>query len=153
MLPLAHGGAIVVIGDPVRESPRLFWDALARTEVISWTAAVVSGRRHSRRPGRPALDHLVLGGESFTTELRQEIARRLDIGRLINLYGPTEATIDAVGWSVAGDEAARSADRPSAVEHRVYVLDGGLEPAPAGWWGSCTLRGRGWRAAMWGVRI
>ncbi|MGZ9093125.1 MAG: non-ribosomal peptide synthetase, partial [Rhodoplanes sp.] len=145
MLPLAHGGAIVVISDPVRESPRLFWDALARTKVnlLTCTPSFLAGVIPDA-PGRPGLDHLVLGGESFTTELRQEIARRLDIGRLTNLYGPTEATIDAVGWSVAGDEAGPflPIGRPLP-NYRVYVLDGGLAPAPSGVVGELYIAGAG----------
>ena len=35
---------------------------------------------------------------------------------------------------------------------RVYVLDGWLGPVPAGWPGSCTWPGRGWRAGTWAGR-
>ncbi len=95
-------------------------------------------------PAGACLAHLVLGGESFTNELRRELVRRVGIGRLTNLYGPTEATIDAVGGSVDGEEAGLSVPigRPLA-NYRVYVLDGGLGLCPSGVVGELYIAGAG----------
>src|SRR5204862_3031459 len=61
-----------------------------------------------------------------------------------NLYGPTEATIDAVSHRVVGDEVGSVVPigHPMA-NYRVYVLDGGLEPVPAGVVGELYLAGGG----------
>ena len=50
-------------------------------------------RRVSRKV---AIAHLALGGEGFSTDFRDEIARHVHVSRIVNLYGPTEATIDAL---------------------------------------------------------
>ena len=66
------------------------------------------------------------------------------VARLTNLYGPTEATIDAVSHRVAGDEAGSviPIGHPMA-NYRAYVLDGGLEPVPAGVAGELYIAGVG----------
>ena len=90
------------------------------------------------------MDHLVLGGETFTTELRKEIAERLDVTRITNLYGPTETTIDAVGHDVTDDEIGSRVPIGRALpNYRVYVLDSGLEAVPAGVVGELYVAGAG----------
>ncbi len=91
-----------------------------------------------------SLDHLALGGEAFTGEFRNEISRHLNVTRITNLYGPTEATIDAVSHRVAGDEVGSviPIGHPMA-NYRIYVLDGGLEPVPAGVVGELYIAGVG----------
>ena len=42
------------------------------------------------------MEHLVLGGEDFTTEFQREISCQLGVAHITHLYGPTEATIDAL---------------------------------------------------------
>src|SRR5262249_43074321 len=145
LLPLVGGGAAVVISDAVRDSPPDFWQEVSRRGVTfiscvpSYLASVI---RHA--PDGLALDHLALGGETLTAEFRQEIARRLALGRLTNLYGPTEATIDAVGFAVTDVQGGRHVPigRPLP-NYRVYVLDGGLEPVPAGVAGELYVAGAG----------
>src|SRR4030095_7195258 len=97
-----------------------------------------------RVPEGLPLEHLALGGETFTVEFHQEISRRLEVARLANLYGPTEATIDAVGFTVAGEQVGLHVPigRPLS-NYRVYVLDGGLEPVPVGVAGELYIAGAG----------
>ena len=144
-LPLAHGGAVVVISDAVRETPRAFWEALAQHNVtlVTCTPSFFAGVLEDA-PAGAGVAHVVLGGERFPAELRQAIAQRLEVGRLTNLYGPTEATIDAVGGSVNGDEAGLFVPigRPLA-NYRVYVLDGGLGLCPSGVVGELYIAGAG----------
>ena len=95
-------------------------------------------------PETASLDHLALGGEAFTGEFRNEISRHLNVARITNLYGPTEATIDAVSHRVVGDEVGSviPIGHPMA-NYQVYVLDGGLEPVPAGVVGELYIAGVG----------
>jgi len=144
-LPLVHGASIVVINDTVRESPARFWDQIRRQQVslLNCTPSFLASVLGSA-PGKTPLHHLVLGGETFTAELQQEIGRHLDVAHITNLYGPTEATIDAIGFVVDGDQAGPDIPigRPLS-NYRAYVLDGCLQPAPAGVTGELYIAGTG----------
>ena len=70
--------------------------------------------------------------------------RHLDVARLTNLYGPTEATIDAIGIAVDANDGRADPDRPSDLpNYRAYVLDGRLQPVPAGVTGELYIAGAG----------
>ena len=145
LLPLIGGGAAVVIGDAVRESPAQFWQQVIQDQVTfvscvpSYLDSVIRGA-----PQHASLQHLALGGEAFTVEFRNEIARHLDVAQITNLYGPTEATIDAIGFAVEGNEPGPHIPigRPFA-NYRAYVLDSGLQPVPAGVTGELYIAGAG----------
>jgi non-ribosomal peptide synthetase component F len=70
---------------------------------------------------------------------------------LRNLYGPTEAAIDVTRWACRGDRSNLVPIGRPIWNTRVYVLDGGLLPVPAGVAASFTLRGLDWREAIWGA--
>src|SRR6185295_11656682 len=145
LLPFMGGGATVVVSDAVRESPVQFWQQVKR-DGVTFISCVPSFFESVLRdaPEAASLDHLALGGEAFTGELRNEISRHLKVARITNLYGPTEATIDAVSHRVVGDEAGSviPIGHPMA-NYRIYVLDGGLEPVPAGVVGELYIAGVG----------
>src|SRR5207248_11312611 len=67
-----------------------FWDYVSRVEVNfldcvpSYLAGIIGSA-----PVTLSLDHLILGGESFATELYHEISH-LNVARITNLYGPAE---------------------------------------------------------------
>ena len=145
ILPLIGGGAAVVVSDAVRESPKQFWHELIRGGVtfVSCVPSFLTSVLGSA-PKALSLDHVVLGGEVFTTEFHQDILRHIVVGRTTNLYGPTETTIDAIGFSVTGNQRATEIPigRPLP-NYRVYVLDGGLEPVPVGVVGELYVAGAG----------
>ncbi len=145
LLPLAGGGAAIVLGEAVRETPAQFWQAIVRHEV-SFVSCVPSYLQSVLRdvPEGLFLAHLALGGEKLTTDLAREISGRLGIGRLIHLYGPTEATIDAVGFVADGTQTGVSVPIGHPLSnYRVYVLDGYLQPVPAGVAGEIYIAGAG----------
>jgi amino acid adenylation domain-containing protein len=145
LLPFAGGGALVVIGDRARHPPSAFWEEVIR-HCVSFISCVPSYLRSviDEAPEQLVLDHLALGGEEFTTELAHEVARKLRVAQLTQLYGPTEATIDAVGFVINGhqDGVRIPIGRPLG-NYRVYVLDAGLEPVPAGVAGEIYIAGAG----------
>ena len=145
LLPFMGGGATVVVSDAVRESPVRFWQQVKR-DGVTFISCVPSFFESVLRdaPATASLDHLALGGEAFTGEFRNEISRHLNVARITNLYGPTEATIDAVSHRVVGDEVGSviPIGHPMA-NYRIYVLDGGLEPVPAGVVGELYIAGVG----------
>jgi nonribosomal peptide synthetase DhbF len=145
LLPLIGGGAAVVISDAVRESPAQFWNEVNGHAVtfISCVPSYLDTIIH-HAPDTRCLDHLVLGGEAFTTQFTNKILQHLKVAHITNLYGPTEITIDAVGYDV-GDEQTGShvpIGRPLS-NYRVYVLDGALEPVPARVVGELYIAGAG----------
>src|SRR5262249_53064685 len=95
-------------------------------------------------PSDAFLEHVALGGEAFSSEFCENLARRIDVKRVTNLYGPTEATIDATAHTMAFG----SIDGPIPIgrplsNYRTYVMDGGLQPAPIGVPGELYIAGAG----------
>ena len=145
MLPLIGGGEVIVFSEAARETPRHFWEQIAR-DAVSFVSCVPSYLESvlGAVPGGARLDHLALGGERFTSAFQQEILRRFAVGQITQLYGPTEATIDAVGFAVAANEAGICVPIGRALSnYRVYVLDGGLQPVSAGVAGELYIAGAG----------
>jgi amino acid adenylation domain-containing protein/non-ribosomal peptide synthase protein (TIGR01720 family) len=145
VLPLVGGGAAVVVSNATREQPAQFWEQVIRDRVTflscvpSYLDSVLRQAPHALR-----LQHLALGGETFTTGFAREISRHLEVKRLTNLYGPTEATIDAVAFAVEGEQSGANIPigRPLP-NYRVYVLDSSLGPVPAGVVGELYIAGVG----------
>ena len=145
VLPLIGGGAAVVVSDATREQPAQFWQQVIRDRV-TFVSCVPSYLESVLRqaPDALRLEHLALGGEAFTVAFAQEISRHLEVARITNLYGPTEATIDAIAFAVEGEQSGIYVPigRPLP-NYRVYVLDAGLQPVPAGVSGELYIAGAG----------
>ena len=144
-LPLVHGATIVVVSEAVRESPARFWDYVARKRVnqINCVPSFVTSIIHEA-PNTACLDHLLLGGEVFTSKMGHEISAHLNINRVTNFYGPTETTIDAIGYSLAGVNGNFQIPIGTPLpNYCVYVLDGSLQPVPVGVPGELYIAGAG----------
>jgi amino acid adenylation domain-containing protein len=106
----------------------------------TWRALVESGWM-----GRANL-RMWSGGEPLPTNLAESLLAR---GReLWNLYGPTETTI----WSAA--HRVKSGENPILIgkpigNTRMYILDGDLQPAPAGVSGELYIAGAGVARGYW----
>ena len=90
-----------------------------------------------------SLRRVICSGEALPAELRDRVAKYLPQVQLENLYGPTEASIDVTRWACGGDQSAEVPIGRPIWNTQVYVLDGGLEPVPAGVVGRAVHRGRG----------
>ena len=85
------------------------------------------------------LETLILAGERSPPEV---IARWSEGRRVINAYGPTEATVCATMSEALSGAVEAPIGRP-IWNTQVYVLDGSLEPVPAGVWGELYIGGSG----------
>ncbi|HEY3848270.1 MAG TPA: amino acid adenylation domain-containing protein, partial [Acetobacteraceae bacterium] len=90
-----------------------------------------------------AIRRLICSGEALASELRDQVTKHLPQVQLENLYGPTEAAIDVTRWACAGDSSRQVPIGRPIWNTRVYVLDGGLEPVPAGVSGELYIAGLG----------
>ena len=144
-LPLVHGAAIVIISDAVRESGRQFWDYVVGTRVtfLNCTPSFLSGIIQEA-PETLALNHLILGGDVFSSSLYREVTSRVEVSHVSNFYGPTEATIDAAGYLVDRDRSgSRIPIGAPLPNYLLYVLDGSLQPVPVGVQGELYIGGAG----------
>jgi len=88
------------------------------------------------------LRKLMLGGEALTAGLVAQLRPYVSGGDLFNLYGPTETTIWSGAYRVQGGETVIPIGRPIA-NTQFYILDGNLEPVPAGELGELYIGGAG----------
>ncbi|MGW0395964.1 amino acid adenylation domain-containing protein, partial [Streptomyces sp. NPDC003042] len=149
LLPLLHGGAVVLADEETAKDP----DALLRTVAESritmlqatpslWQGLVAADR------GELAGVHVLVGGEALPSELAKALGARAR--SVTNLYGPTEATIWATaaelsatgptGPTGAAGSAGPAIGRPLA-NTSAYVLDSALRLVPAGVPGELYLAG------------
>nr|WSX22022.1 amino acid adenylation domain-containing protein [Streptomyces tubercidicus] len=87
----------------------------------------------------PDLRTLVTGADAVSVELAGRWATRY---RMINSYGPTESTVAATMSRPLSGEGLPPIGVPVA-NTRVYVLDAGLRPVPAGIPGELYIAGHG----------
>ena len=88
------------------------------------------------------LRRIFSGGESLASSVAGDMISAWKVP-LVNLYGPTESTIQITSHSLRDTDlhgAAAPIGRP-IWNTRVYVLDGGLEPVPAGVSGELYIAG------------
>ena len=105
------------------------------------------GRGSQRRDrGVPLASESWSAARLLSGELSHTLHKRWRMPRLINLYGPTETTICVNHDATVELRRRVKALLRSAVpisNTRVYVLDGGLEPVPAGVSGELYIAGSG----------
>ena len=144
-VPLISGGRIVIYGEGDREGDLAVLDVFEHDEVeaVKLTPAhlrliLEAGLRVSR------IRTLILGGEDLETGLAERVVRQSN-GRITiyNEYGPTEAVVGCMVHRFDAD-ANHGASVPIGVPAdgvRIYVLDSGRNPVPAGVAGELYIGG------------
>ncbi|MFI5015716.1 MAG: AMP-binding protein [Hyphomicrobiales bacterium] len=141
-LPLVNGASLAIAPREIVQDP----PALARliestgTTILQgtptlWQSLVSDG------PEPPQGLMMLVGGEPFGGTLA--LALRGVGRRLTNLYGPTETTIWSASMVLDDEDAATPPIGRPIWNTQIYVLDGGLEPAPAGVAGELYIAGAG----------
>jgi amino acid adenylation domain-containing protein len=136
---LTGGAALAIPEEEVRLSPPKLAGWLARTGVTHAFLPTPLAEALLAEPGAPSLPLRVLfaGGDRL-----HRVRRDLPFP-VANLYGPTEATvIDTCALDAGREEGDPSVGRP--IDNlRVYLLDPGLRPLPAGVSGELYIAGAG----------
>ncbi|MER8162842.1 amino acid adenylation domain-containing protein, partial [Streptomyces sp. NPDC094472] len=141
-VPLLSGAAVVVVERDVVRDPAALC-ALVSAERVSVMQATPSLWRAVLAEDPAVLSgvRVLVGGEALPADLAVALAERAE--SVTNMYGPTETTIWSTAWPVTSEAAgAPRIGRPIA-NTRVYVLDGGLRPVPAGVPGELYIAGQG----------
>src|ERR1700754_1552603 len=132
---ITSGASFVLMSEDKRSG-----DALARVmREHAVTHATLPPALLSDLPEDLPLETLVVAGEACAPDV---VARWSRGRRMINAYGPTEATVCATMSEALAGAIAPPIGRP-IWNTQVYVLDGGLEPVPAGVSGELYIAGSG----------
>ena len=98
---------------------------------------------HEGAPQCTCIRRLLCGGEALSAEIRDQVSKLLPGAQLENLYGPSEAAIDVTRWLCQDDGSSEIPIGRPIWNTRIYVLDGGLQPVPAGVAGELYIAGAG----------
>ncbi len=151
-VPLLSGATVVMAEPEGHRDPEYLVRAI-REQGVTVVQFVPSQLRLVLAQGGlgecPALRRVFSGGEALPGALREAFFAASG-AELVNLYGPTEVAIDATAERCVRGERLEGVTigRPIAND-RVYVLDGELEPVPAGVAGHLCVGGTG---VSWGYR-
>ncbi|GAA3620795.1 hypothetical protein GCM10022223_42090 [Kineosporia mesophila] len=145
------GGRLVVASRETLLDPAELYD-LMRSEQVNCTELVPAVLRalfeHARdNGGLGFVDLLIGGGEKWHVEEFRLAQQLVGPGhRVVNSYGVTEVTVDNVYFEGSVEHLADDAPLPIGrpfPNNRVYVLDAGHRPVPAGVTGELYLGGHG----------
>src|SRR6202453_1700970 len=135
--PLAWGGTVEILRDLLALADKHADPAVER--LITGIPSAISHVMSTAEIGIRART-VVLGGELFTPRALAAIRAAWPRARIVNLYGPTEITVYVTSWS--SDAEIPTIGRPVA-NARLFVLDEGLAPVPAGVPGELYVAGAG----------
>ncbi|MEY9946670.1 non-ribosomal peptide synthase/polyketide synthase [Kitasatospora sp. GAS1066B] len=143
--PLLEGATLVVARPGGHREPAYLAELIQRERVTITHFVPSMLQAFLTEPTAANCDGLravLCSGEALPTELRDRVAHLLPGVPLHNLYGPTEASVDVTAWACADDSTGASVPIGRPVWNtRVYVLDGALQPVPAGVQGELYLAG------------
>ncbi|WP_208630404.1 non-ribosomal peptide synthetase [Amycolatopsis kentuckyensis] len=146
---LLHGGRLVVVGLDTARTPRDFRRLLAdeRVTTVCQTPSAFLHLAADQAEAGPAVRTVIFGGEALEPRrLAGWYGRHSGDGPLlVNMYGTTETTVHVTYRELGADSVAHDGS-PIGVpipDLRVFVLDRGLRPVPAGVPGELYVAGPG----------
>jgi amino acid adenylation domain-containing protein/FkbM family methyltransferase len=90
---------------------------------------------------------LILGGESLSWELVEQVRQLVPECEVINHYGPTETTVGVLTYALEQSREAIRSTRPPIgrplANTQAYILDERMEPVPVGVTGELYIGGAG----------
>ena len=150
-LPLVTGAALCIAPTAITRDPGKLAAFIERNGVTiaQFVPSLLEPVISAAVPGAPRrLKRLFFGGEALPASLAREAITAFG-APVVNLYGPTETTIQIAAWQIADaddlpDQSLSSVPIGGPIWNtRVYVLDGGLQPVPAGVAGELYVAGLG----------
>ncbi|BBB67873.1 hypothetical protein UNDYM_3620 [Undibacterium sp. YM2] len=96
------------------------------------------------------LTHLILGGETASVRLLQELGKLQPACAILNHFGPTEATIGVMVGKWQGDLSGMRFSQPLG-NNRIHILDAAAQPCAFGEAGEIYLGGPGLALGYVGV--
>jgi amino acid adenylation domain-containing protein len=133
---LLNGGCVVVVDRDVSLAPAALGEALRAHGVTALFLTTALFNRVAREAPEAfgTLRHLLFGGEAVDPGAVDRVLRAGGPRRLLHVYGPTESTTFAA-WHPVQRVEAGAATVPIGLpiaNTTLYVLDGRMEPVPAG---------------------
>jgi amino acid adenylation domain-containing protein len=145
LVQLASGHALFPVPEPVRRDPMKLLRFIEQhqihamdctpSQLRSWLSAGLLTHREL------SLRVMLVGGEAIDPPLWRDLCASEAIA-FYNVYGPTECTVDATLACLDDGTRAPHIGRPMQ-NRRVYILDGGGQPVPAGVTGELYIGGEG----------
>ncbi|MFL5108598.1 MAG: amino acid adenylation domain-containing protein, partial [Xanthobacteraceae bacterium] len=133
--PLITGARLVLAAPGEQRDPARLVETI-RTQGVTTLHFVPSMLdvflAHGRARECTGIRRLICSGEALSAGIQDRVATLLPGAQLENLYGPTEAAIDVTRWTCRSDGSREIPIGGPIWNTQVYVLDGGLEPVPAG---------------------
>src|SRR5262249_14407633 len=134
--PLCCGGRVILATDPISIPAQ----ATGVTLLNTVPSAIAELLRQQAIPNSVRVVNLA--GEALQQRLVQQLYAQTETERVYNLYGPSEDTTYSTYAHIGGHENPVPIGRP-IWNTRVYVLDAGLQPVPAGVAGELYIAGAG----------
>jgi amino acid adenylation domain-containing protein len=140
-LPLISGARLVLASRAAASDGRLLLDLMARHKPTVMQATPATWRMLIEAGWQGNLQLRVLcGGEALPADLAAQLLPRC--AQLWNMYGPTETTIWSSVYRVGSVVATAPIGKPIA-NTTFYILDGQMQPVPAGVAGELYIGGEG----------
>ncbi|MDL4820041.1 non-ribosomal peptide synthetase [Actinomadura opuntiae] len=143
--PLLEGATLVVAGPGDHREPAVLASLIAEHEVTTLHFVPSMLEAFLAEPAAAAptsLRRVICSGEALPLAVQRRFFDLLPGVELHNLYGPTEASVDVTAWQCPAGQTAGPVPIGGPVANtRAYVLDGTLEPVPAGAAGELYLAG------------
>ena len=145
--PLLVGAKLVVARPGGHQDPDYIAHLIQERDIttLHFVPSMLAVFLDEKRPAQcKSIRRVVCSGEALPRELARQCLASMPWAELHNLYGPTEAAIDVTYWKCIAEDKRASIPIGRAIANmRVYVVDAGMEPVPAGVAGELCLGGVG----------